>query len=58
MVDGLVPDIMHDVLEGCAQYEVKELLKCDRACEKGALAALSRFVQYTKISIELIVGDN
>ena len=27
MVDGLVPDIMHDVLEGCAQYEVKELLK-------------------------------
>ena len=31
---------------------------CDRAWEKGALAALSRFVQYTKISIELIVGNN
>ena len=24
---SLVPDIMHDILEGCAQYEVKELLK-------------------------------
>ena len=33
-------------------------MKCDRAWEKGANAALSRFVQYTKISIELIVGDN
>ena len=31
---------------------------CDRAWEKGANAALSRFVRYTKISIELIVGDN
>ena len=27
VVDGLVPDIMHDVLEGCAPYTVKELLK-------------------------------
>lgn len=27
MVDGLAPDIMHDVLEGSLQYEVKELLK-------------------------------
>lgn len=25
--DGLSPDIMHDVLEGSLQYEVKELLK-------------------------------
>lgn len=25
--DGLVPDIMHDILEGSLQYEVKELLK-------------------------------
>lgn len=25
--DGLAPDIMHDVLEGSLQYEVKELLK-------------------------------
>ena len=24
---GLVPDVMHDVLEGCAPYVVKELLK-------------------------------
>ena len=27
VVDGLVPDIMHDILEGSLQYEVKELLK-------------------------------
>uniref|UniRef100_A0A1X7TUD1 Uncharacterized protein n=1 Tax=Amphimedon queenslandica TaxID=400682 RepID=A0A1X7TUD1_AMPQE len=24
---GLAPDVMHDILEGVAQYEVKELLK-------------------------------
>ena len=27
VTNGLVPDIMHDVLEGCAQYEAKELIK-------------------------------
>ena len=27
MTEGLVPDVMHDVLEGCLPYEVKELLK-------------------------------
>ncbi len=27
VTEGMVPDIMHDVLEGCAPYEVKELLK-------------------------------
>ena len=27
VTDGLVPDVMHDVLEGCAPYVVKELLK-------------------------------
>ena len=27
VTEGLVPDIMHDVLEGCLAYEVKELLK-------------------------------
>ena len=27
MTEGLIPDIMHDCLEGCVQYEVKELLK-------------------------------
>ena len=27
VVDGLVPDIMHDVLEGCPPYTVKKLLK-------------------------------
>ena len=26
-MDGLVPDVMHDILEGSLQYEVKELLK-------------------------------
>ncbi len=25
--EGLPPDIMHDILEGAVQYEVKELLK-------------------------------
>jgi hypothetical protein len=28
VTEGLIPDIMHDVLEGSMQYEVKELLKC------------------------------
>ena len=27
VVDGLVPDIKHDVLQGCAPYMVKELVK-------------------------------
>ena len=27
VVEGLVPDVMHDVLEGSAQMEVKELMK-------------------------------
>ena len=27
VTEGLVPDIMHDILEGCLAYEVKELLK-------------------------------
>ena len=27
VTDDLSPDIMHDVLEGCLQYETKELLK-------------------------------
>ena len=26
VTDGLPPDVMHDILEGCLQYEVKELL--------------------------------
>ena len=26
-MDGLVPDVTHDILEGSLQYEVKELLK-------------------------------
>ena len=28
VVDGLCPDIMHDILEGSLQYTLKELLKC------------------------------
>ncbi len=28
VTEGLVPDIMHDVLEGVLQLETKELLKC------------------------------
>jgi len=27
IIDGLPPDIMHDILEGSLQYEVKEFLK-------------------------------
>ena len=27
VTNGLAPDVMHDVLEGTLQYEVKELLK-------------------------------
>ena len=35
MIDGLVPDIMHDILEGCAPYEVKELLH--HLCKEGLI---------------------
>ncbi len=31
LTEGLVPDAVHDILEGCAEYEVKELLKYLRA---------------------------
>lgn len=27
VTNGLVPDIMHDVLEGCLAYEIKEFIK-------------------------------
>ena len=27
VTEGLAPDIMHDILEGSLQYEIKELLK-------------------------------
>lgn len=27
VTEGLISDIMHDCLEGCVQYEVKELLR-------------------------------
>lgn len=27
VTEGLAPDIMHDILEGCLQYETKELIK-------------------------------
>ena len=27
VTEGLAPDIMHDILEGCLRYETKELLK-------------------------------
>ena len=27
VTEGLIPDIMHDCLEGCVQYELKELLR-------------------------------
>ena len=27
MTEGLVPDVMHDILEGALQLEVKELIK-------------------------------
>ncbi len=27
VTEGLVPDVMHDVLEGCLPYETKELLR-------------------------------
>ena len=27
VTEDLCPDIMHDILEGCAQYELQELLK-------------------------------
>ena len=27
VTNGLVPDVMHDILEGCGPYEMKEMLK-------------------------------
>lgn len=34
--EGLIPDVMHDCLEGCIQYEVKEL--CKHLCAGGILS--------------------
>ena len=41
VTEGLIPDIMHDVLEGCLPYEVKELLKYLVQKEVITLAGLS-----------------
>ena len=45
VTEGLVPDIMHDCLEGCLPYEVKELLKHLIQCGVITLPMLNDTVQ-------------
>lgn len=45
VTEGLIPDIMHDCLEGCVQYEVKELLKYLSSEGILSVAAINNSVQ-------------
>ena len=46
VTEGLSPDIMHDILEGCLQYETKELLKQYILCQKiFSLVELNRRIE-------------
>jgi hypothetical protein len=45
VTEGLVPDIMHDCLEGCVQYEVKELLKYLSSQRVLSVSALNHHIQ-------------
>lgn len=46
VTEGLVPDIMHDVLEGCAPYEVKELLKYLDSNEIASLGEVNNKIEH------------
>ena len=41
----MVPDIMHDILEGCAPYETKEMLKLMIAKSYFTLEALNTQIE-------------
>ena len=45
VTEGLIPDIMHDLLEGCVQYEVKELLKYLSSCHILSVSSLNDAIQ-------------
>ena len=45
VTEGLIPDIMHDCLEGCVQYEVKELLKYLSSTRILSLSTINSLIQ-------------
>ena len=45
VTEGLIPDIMHDCLEGCVQYEVKELLKYISSTKILCLSTINNLIQ-------------
>ena len=45
VTEGLVPDIMHDCLEECVQYEVKEMLKYLSSERILSVSALNHLIQ-------------
>ena len=65
VVSGLPPDIMHDILEGSLQYEVKELLKYLIREEKllslndlNQKIQLFPYVQCDKVNKPAIISEN
>lgn len=45
VTEGLIPDIMHDCLEGCVQYEVKELLKYLSSMDVLNVSTINELIQ-------------
>ena len=45
VTDGLIPDVMHDCLEGCLPYETKELLKYLFSAHILTLSSLNEAIQ-------------
>ena len=45
VTEGLIPDIMHDCLEGCVQYEIKELLKHLSSARLSTVSAINEAIQ-------------
>ena len=43
--EGLTPDIMHDVLEGCLQFELKEMFKVFVSKKVISLSDLNHAIQ-------------
>ena len=45
VTEGLIPDIMHDCLEGCVHYEMKELLKYLSSTRILSLSTINNLIQ-------------
>ena len=45
VTEGLVPDIMHDVLEGCLPYEAKQLIRYLTASNIISLEDLNHIIE-------------